>query len=327
MNRELAGQYDIDVRMIGQVVQLVSKGLVIDQYRPDDADDEIDIIVRFPEPYRNLSQLDRLRVFSEGKQIPIGQYIKRRPVQKLATLRRVEGQRTYSLKADVEPGLNAAAKLQEIQSWIKEHPIDPSVTLNFRGEEEKQQEVAQFLKIAFLTALFLMGLILVTQFNSIYFALVIMSAVFLSTGGVLLGLLITWKPFGIVMCGVAVISLAGIVVNNNIIFIDTYQRMLARGLPVPEAILQTGLARLRPILLTAGTTVLGLLPMVLSMNIDFITREVTFGSPSSQWWVQLSTAIAGGLTFATILTLFFTPTLLMMQERAGRWWKKLRGMV
>jgi multidrug efflux pump len=129
---------------------------------------------------------------------------------------------------------------------------------------------------------------------------------------------ITGQPFGIVMCGVGVISLSGIVVNNNIIFIDTYQKLKDAGFSTDEALLRTGAQRLRPILLTAGTTVLGLLPMVLGMNIDFLTRDLTFGSPSSQWWKQLSTAIAGGLTFATILTLFFTPSLLKLGERFSR---------
>jgi multidrug efflux pump len=124
------------------------------------------------------------------------------------------------------------------------------------------------------------------------------------------------------MCGVGIIVLAGIVVNNNIIFIDTFDILRAQGMEFREALLRTGAQRLRPILLTAGTTVLGLIPMMLGLNINFATREVTIGAPSSQWWTQLSTAIAGGLTFATILTLFFTPCLLLMAHQIGRKWKK-----
>ncbi|MGB1540261.1 MAG: efflux RND transporter permease subunit, partial [Rickettsiales bacterium] len=139
--------------------------------------------------------------------------------------------------------------------------------------------------------------------------------VLFSTGGVLLGLLITQQPFGIVMCGVGIIALSGIVVNNNIIFIDTYQQLMREGLSERDALLRTGAQRLRPILLTAGTTVLGLIPMVIGMNIHFVTGEIQFGAPSSQWWTQLSTSIAGGLAFATILTLFFTPCLLAIGHR------------
>ena len=139
-----------------------------------------------------------------------------------------------------------------------------------------------------------------------------MSAVVLSTGGVLLGLLLAGKPFGIVMCGIGVISLAGIVVNNNIVLIDTYNVLRGRGMKAEEAILRTGAQRLRPVMLTTITTILGLMPMVLSTNIDLFNHTLEIGGPTAQWWNQLSTAIAGGLAFATVLTLILTPCLLMI---------------
>jgi multidrug efflux pump len=160
-----------------------------------------------------------------------------------------------------------------------------------------------------------MAIILVTQFNSFYQALLILSAVFFSTIGVLLGLLITDQPFGIVMSGVGVIALAGIVVNNNIVLIDTYNRQRQRGRDAIEAVLRTGALRLRPVMLTTATTILGLLPMVLGVNIDFIGREISVGAPSTQWWTQLATAVAGGLAFATLLTLVMTPCLLLLGEQ------------
>lgn len=146
-----------------------------------------------------------------------------------------------------------------------------------------------------------------------------MSAVFLSTVGVLIGLIITWQPFGIVMCGVGVIALSGIVLNNNILFIDTYQLLRSQKVETREAILRAGIQRLRPILLTAVTAILGLMPMVLGLTIDFVDRSVTYDAPSSQWWRQLSASIAGGLSFATILTLFFTPCLLIIGKRFDRY--------
>lgn len=322
VNRELAGRYDISVADIGQLVKMTSNGIIVNTYRPDDADDEIDIITRFPEKYRNLSQLDQLRVYTPNGLVPIGNYVERVAKQRVSTIRRLDGERMMAIRADVEPGLNADRKLKELVAWLEENAdIPPVVNIKFAGEDEEQKEAGQFLSMAFLIALFSMALILVTQFNSVYHMIVIMSAVFLSSAGVMLGLLVTGEAFGIVMCGVGIISLAGIVVNNNIIFIDTYQILRAKGMEINEALIRTGAQRLRPILLTAGTTVLGLLPMVLELNINFITREVTFGAPSAQWWVQLSTAIAGGLTFATILTLFLTPCLLVMEERAPRWMK------
>lgn len=316
VNRELAGRYGLDILTIGNFVKMVTNGIIVTDYRPDDAEDEIDILLRFPEEYRNLAQLERLRInTASGERIPISNFVTWKPKQKITTINRVDGRRVMTVKADVLPDVLAADKVKELQQWFMDQPFDPNLQITFRGEDEDQKEAGAFLAMAFITALFCMSLVMVTQFNSIYSMVVIMSAVFFSTGGVLLGLLLAWEPFGIVMCGVAIIALAGVVVNNNIIFIDTFNIYRDEGIEVREALLRTGAQRLRPILLTAVTTVLGLTPMVLSMNIDFISRDVTFGAPSSQWWVQLSTGIAGGLTFATFLTLLFTPCLLLLGER------------
>lgn len=164
-----------------------------------------------------------------------------------------------------------------------------------------------------------MALILVTQFNSFYSGFLILSAVIMSTVGVMLGLLIIQQPFGIVMSDVGVIALAGIVVNNNIVLIDTYDRVRKTVSNPATAILLTGAQRLRPVLLTSITTILGLMPMVLGVNIDFITRKISVGGPSTQWWTQLSTAIAFGLAFATILTLIVTPSALMLKANVAAW--------
>jgi multidrug efflux pump len=219
------------------------------------------------------------------------------------------------VQADVAEGLLLDAKVQELRRWISNADLDPRVEVTFKGEDEDQREAQAFLTKAFGIALFLMAIILVTQFNSFYQALLILSAVGFSTIGVLLGLLITQQPFGVVMSGVGVIALAGIVVNNNIVLIDTFNQLKVKGLDTHEAVLRTGAQRLRPVLLTTITTILGLLPMVLGVNIDLINRAITVGAPSSQWWTQLSTAVAGGLAFATLLTLVLTPCLLMLGER------------
>lgn len=317
VDRAKAGIYDANVLGAGNVVQLVTRGIKVGGYRPDDADDEIDIMVRYPEAYRNLTQLEHLRVPTAKGLIPITQFVTTETRQKVGTIQRVDGNRVMTVKADVQPGVNVDAKVKELRAWYEKNGVNPQVLPRFRGEDEEQQKQADFLGNAFAIAIFLMFLAMIIQFNSIYDAVVIMSAVVFSTGGVLLGLLVTWQPFGVVMCGVGVISLAGIVVNNNIIFIDTLKELQSHGMTLHEALLRTGAQRLRPILLTAGMTVLGLLPLTFGMNINFITREVTFGAPSSQWWNQLSTSIAGGLTFATVLTLFFTPALLMMAHNMG----------
>ncbi len=197
--------------------------------------------------------------------------------------------------------------------------------VKFKGEDEEQSQAQAFLVKAFGVALFLMALILVTQFNSFYSAFLILSAVVMSTIGVFIGLLVTGQPFGIVMSGIGVIALAGIVVNNNIVLIDTFDRLKADSASVRDAILKTGAQRLRPVLLTTITTILGLMPMVLGINIDFVERSVNIGAPSTQWWTQLSSAIVFGLTFATVLTLVITPCALMIRGNFQSWREKRRG--
>jgi multidrug efflux pump len=176
-----------------------------------------------------------------------------------------------------------------------------------------------------LIAVAVMAIILVTQFNSLFQAFLILTAVVFSTGGVFLGHLIMGKPFGTVMSGVGVITLAGIVVNNNIVFIDTYNVLRKRGSDAYDAILRTCALRLRPVLLTTVTTILGLMPMVFAVNIDLINRDVSVGAPATQWWTQLSSSVAGGLAFATILTLLLTPSLLMIQANVSDWFARRRA--
>ncbi len=316
VNRVLAGRNNISVSEIGQLIKFVTNGAKINEYRPDDSDDELDIVVRFPEEYRTLSQLSALRVMSmNGTLEPIENYVTRTPQQAVSVIKRTEGKRVMNIKADVKEGILPDNKVQQIKAWIDKQDLPEALEVRFRGENEDQAEAQAFLSAAFGIALFAMALILTAQFNSVYRMFVIMSAVFLSTGGVFLGNVLTMQPFGIVMGGVGVISLAGIVVNNNIILIDTYDQQCKAGYAVRDALIRACALRLRPILLTAGTTILGLIPMVAAMNIDFIDRNITFGAPSSQWWRQLSTAIAGGLTFATILTLFVTPAMIYLKDR------------
>ena len=167
----------------------------------------------------------------------------------------------------------------------------------------------------------MMLMILLLQFNSFYSSFLILFAVIMSTAGVLIGLMVTGQAFGIVMTGVGVIALAGIVVNNNIILIDTFDNLKKEMPSIKEAIIKTGAQRLRPVLLTTFTTVLGLLPMVTMTNVDFITRQIKIGTQDTQWWVQLSTAIVFGLIFATLLTLIVTPAFLMLRENIKTWYQ------
>jgi multidrug efflux pump len=314
VDRELAARYGADVVTLGNAVQMITNGIKVTDYRPDEVDEEVDIRVRFPNNVRNLGQLDQLRVPTAKGMVPISNFVTIKPAPKQGTLTRVDARRVITLQADVAEGHLPDTQLKALQAAIAAADLDPKVNIKFKGEDEDQREAMTFLLGAFMSAIFLMGLVLVTQFNSIYQALLVLSAIVFSTAGVLLGLLITGQPFGIVMVGLGIIALAGIVVNNNIVLIDTYNRLRKRGLEAMAAALETGRRRLRPVFLTAFTTVLGLMPMVLAMNIDLIHRSVSFGAPSTQLWTQLASAIAGGLSFATLLTLILTPCLLVLGD-------------
>ncbi|MDJ0907396.1 MAG: efflux RND transporter permease subunit [Woeseiaceae bacterium] len=317
VDRAEAARFGADITLVGAMVQLVTNGIMIGEYRPDDSDDEIEIRVRYPEQDRSLSQLDELRIPTPSGLVPINTFVERVPAQKVSTITRTDMRRTMTIEADVAEGYLENDVIAELQQLVPTMDIDPRVTVAFRGSIEDQREDEAFLARAMLMAVAMMAMILVTQFNSIYQALLILTAVVFSTGGVLLGHLVAGMPFGVIMSSIGVITLAGIVVNNNIVFIDTYNVLRRRGTDAFDAILRTCAIRLRPVLLTTVTTIVGLMPMVLGVNINLIAREVSIGAPSSQWWTQLASSVAGGLAFATLLTLFLTPSLLMIQAQVS----------
>ena len=302
------------IASVGSLVKMVTSGLTLGAYRPNDADDEVDIRLRFPTATRNLGQLDELRVSAQGQLVPISSFTQKIPKQQSGNIVRTGSNIRYMIEANVQEGVNDAYKTAQIKAVLDNTQLPPGVTYKFKGDAEKMADTGAFLGGAFLLAIFMMAVILVTQFNSIFRAGLVLSAIVLSFAGVFMGLMIRGEPFGLVMSGVGMIALAGIVVNNNIVLIDTYARLRQEGLEAIDAALRTGAQRLRPVLLTTITTVCGLIPMVYQLNIDLIGRELLVGAPSSQWWTQLSTAIAGGLTFATILTLILTPCLLVAND-------------
>jgi multidrug efflux pump len=315
VDRTKAAALGADTLGLGNMVQVLTKGFKLTSYRPEDTDDEIDVNIRFPEAARNIESLRKLRLLTPKGFVPISNFVEFVPAVKNSSIRRVDGNRMVSIKANVREGLLVTEQLKTLLSKVG---TLEGVKLDVKGQEEDQQEAQNFLMNAFIVALFLMMFILILQFNSFYQTILVLSAIICSTAGVLIGLLVTQQPLGIVMVGIALIALSGIVINNNIVLIDLYNQLIAEGLSTVDAVLQTCRRRLRPIFLTAITTVLGLLPMTLSLNIDFIEREVTFGAPSTQWWVQLSTAIVFGLSFATFITLFLTPVMLVLGSRVHR---------
>lgn len=336
VDREAAARYGADVATVGAAIRLITNGMQVATYRPDDADDEVDIVARFPLESRNLGELERLIVNTERGAVPLAHMVARSFQPRSGDLVRIDGARTLAVSADVEDGVLADAKVREISAWLAAQDYGPELRFTFRGEDEEQQAAQAFLGKAFVIALFLIALVLLLQFNSFYQVGLILSAVIFSTIGVFLGLLIVDQPFSIIMSGIGVIALAGIVVSNNIVLIDAYNELRARGIEPVEAVLRTGAMRIRPVLLTAFNGVLGLLPLVFKMNVDLLHRRITIGGPSADWWQQLSLAIAWGLTFATVITLILTPCLLILGVRSGaavrragvRWraWRRRRRL-
>ncbi|PIP59141.1 MAG: MFS transporter [Verrucomicrobia bacterium CG_4_10_14_3_um_filter_43_23] len=323
VDRAEASRYGANIQLVGDMVQFVTNGLKIGAYRPLDSDDEVDILARYPVSFRSLDQIARMRVPTASGSVPLSNFITYKAAPKVNAIKRSDGKRVLNVRADVQHGVLADDTTQKLKTWItKQADLDPSIDVKFKGQDEEQRESSEFLNRAFIVALAVMAIILITQFNSFYDALLILTAVIFSTVGVFLGLLITGQPFGIVMNGIGVIALAGIVVNNNIVLIDTYIRIRHdEGLSAVEAVLRTCAQRLRPVMLTTITTILGLIPMVLGIDIDFIQRGIDIGSPSTQWWTQLSTSVAFGLAFATVLTLVLTPALLVLGDRTATYWK------
>lgn len=316
IDRESASRYGADIATAGSMVRMITGGLKVGTFRPDYTDDEVDISLRYPAENRTIDQFDNINISTRAGLVPISNFTQREAVQQVSNLIRIDGKRRYKLIANVTEGTNSTAKIQQLGELLKQQQWADGIDMKFRGDFENMAETGGFLVKAFFIAIFLMLTILVTQFNSFYHAGLILSAIVLSIVGVLIGLLLLGEPFGVVMSGMGVIALAGIVVNNNIVLIDTFNQLIKEGVPTMDAALRTGAQRLRPVLLTAVTTVLGLVPMVFEWNIDLIHNHVTSGAPSSQWWTQLSTAIAGGLTFATVLTLILTPCLLVIGENS-----------
>ena len=339
VNRKQAAKFGANISSIGNVIKLATNGIKLGEYRPDDSNDSIPLYLRYPSEGRTLDIIQNLRVNTAVGLVPIANFVEIIANNRTGNIVRVDSKNAINIQTDLEVGVYADAKVKEMEyvlginnlppsfrgkpiENLKKFNLDPRVKVQLIGENQDQKEAQDFLSKAFAVALFMMLMILLLQFNSFYSGFLILFSVIMSTAGVFIGLMITGQAFSIVMTGVGVIALAGIVVNNNIILIDTFDYLKNKMPTVKEAIIKTGAQRVRPVLLTTFTTVLGLLPMVTMTNVDFITREINRGSPDTQWWVQLSTAIVFGLIFATLLTLIVTPSALMLRENVTNWYKR-----
>ncbi len=314
-----AAKYRLDVQTIGGMIKLLTNGVKLGVYRPSDSKDQLDVILRFPEEFRTLEEIGNLKAATPGGLVPLSSMMTYSGEQKVGLINRTGGIRTLTVKADVKEGFLVNNLLPTLKKELLKLDLPQSIKLEFKGQEKEQKENMIFLGTAFMIAIFIIAIILITQFNSFFKAFLILSAVVISTIGVFIGLLISGMPFGIVMGGLGVISLAGIIVSNNIILIDTFDHLKEHIPDIKEVILRTCAQRLRPVILTKLTVILGLLPIMFAVDLNFWDREISVGAPSTQWWVQLSTCIVYGVLFASILTLFVTPSALMLWEgRKGR---------
>jgi multidrug efflux pump len=310
-----AAKYSAGVSAVGTAVQLVTNGVKVTEYRPNDNDKAVDIIIRFPEDRRSLDQIDELRVQTPAGYVPIGNFVDRAPAPRVGYINRVAGNRVLTVSSNVTEGVQSAQVQQELAAELSKTDLGAGVTWRLKGEDEEREKAAAFLQKAFGTAIFLIFAILLAQFNKLTSVAIVLSAVVLSVFGVLLGLLFMGQAFGVVMTGIGVIANAGVIVNNNIVLIDTYDRLRREGVETYDAIIQTCRERARPVVLTAVTAILGVLPIAFGVNLEFLSREVSIGAPATQWWINLSTAIVFGLGFATVLTLIITPAMLMAIEQ------------
>lgn len=324
VDRQQAALYGASVGSAGLAVQLVTNGALVGKYRPDDAEDEVDIRVRYPVENRNVESLDMLTIPTSSGVVPISNFVERTAKPRVNKLQRLDGTGVVSVYANAALGVLPNDKIAEIRQWLEtEAQLDPKVTWRFRGAQENQEKSMKFLGLAFGLALMLMLAMMVAQFNSFYQTFLVLSSVVMSTAGVLLGHMIFQQPFSVILGGVGIVALSGVIVHNNIILLDTYNhlRINQPNLSLVEMAVRTGAQRLRPVCLTVITAGLGLVPLALGISVDLVGREITTRGMVANYWKPLASSLVYGLTFATILTLVITPMMMIIPDRLRLWWR------
>jgi len=326
VDRAEAGRLGLDVGRIGAALQFVTEGALVGQYRPLNVEEEVDIRVRYPSTSRDLAQLDSLRIQTPQGALPISSVIKRVAKPRQDKIERRDLLPFYVVQGNTRKGYATNVQVQELQKWFEEEAtLPPGTQIKLLGQAEENAAAAEFAIGAAAAIMFMMSVILLLQFNSFYHVFLTLSAVILSVFGVILGL--TFYPYiSMILVITGIIALAGIVVNNNIVLIDTYQRLKSNGFSSEDAALRTAAQRLRPVILTTLTTVVGLMPLVLGWQANIFTGNFsTAGSSTSDIWAPISYVVSSGLGFATILTLIITPVMLAMPTVLWNRIQTLRG--
>ena len=324
VDKQKAAQLGVSVSDVGALVQMLTNGFKVGEYRPDDAKDEVEIRARFPDSDRTITGVRDLNVVTKQGTVPVSSFVKVIPKENRQTVNRKNGKYFQEIGAGTEDESEVSQKVAELDDWLESQNLGNGISYKFSGMAEETEEVNRFMIVAGVTAVFMMLLMLITQFNSFYQSFIILSSVTISFVGVLLGLLITGKSFSTTMTGISIVTLAGIVVNNNIVLIDTFNRLKEDSPQIEKSlhIINACKQRLRPIILTSLTTIFGLLPLAMGISLDIISRDIVVGSRIVDWWSNLAVSIVFGLGFSTFITLILTPALLTLPYAFKNEYKK-----
>ncbi|MGA6925399.1 MAG: efflux RND transporter permease subunit [Desulfosarcina sp.] len=328
VDRNKATLLGLSTAEISTTVKAAISGSKLGVYR--EGKDEYDIVARLPEPRRqNLADIGSLLIpTASGAPIPLSTVARIELGAGFGAIRHIDQNRVVTVSANTF-GRNSNEVLKDVQARLAGIDLPAGYQIDFSGEQEEQQKASLFLGKAFVAAVFLIAMVLLTQFNSVRQMLIVMTSVILSLTGVFLGLMVTATPLGIIMTGIGVISLAGVVVNNAIVLIDYINQLRKEGMELREALIRAGVVRFRPVMLTAVTTILGLLPMAVGVSFDFRNLAWEIGGESAQWWGPMAVAVIFGLAVATLLTLVVLPVLYSLSQtfswRAVFSWRKKTG--
>jgi multidrug efflux pump len=322
VDREKASLLNLSTAEISEMVKAAIGGTKLGVYR--EGEDEYDIIARMPKERRtSVSDIENLLIpAADGSPVPLSTIADVTLGTGYGSIRHIDQKRVVTISAETF-GRNSNEVLKDVQERLAGLDLPSGYSINYSGEQEEQQKASAFLSKAFIGAVLLIMLVLITQFNSVLQTLIVMTSVLLSLTGVFLGLMVTATPFGIIMTGIGVISLAGVVVNNAIVLIDYINQLIKEGMDVTAALVRAGTVRFRPVLLTATTTILGLLPMAMKVSYDFRTLSWEVGGESGDWWAPMAVAVIFGLAFATLLTLIVVPVLYSLADSSRRmFWRQ-----
>ena len=313
IDRKQTGKYDIPIQSIGAIINLATDGLKIGTMRPKDTD-ELDIKIFLPEGERTLDNLETLKINTKKGAIQVSEFIIKKPVDKIFSIGRKNGARNLVINADIAKGANTAEMISKIKAWKNSTSLPLAVDIKFLGEAEDSQSSINFVVSAFVFALLAMFMILICLFNNFYHTFIILFSLVLSTTGIFVGLIVLQMNFNIIMTGLGIVACAGIVVNNNIILIDSYRKIRKDEPNKIKAIILSTKSRIRPILLTNITTVIGILPSALQLSINIFDRTISYKSAETYFTEPLAWALVWGLSFAAVATLIVTPALLALPD-------------